>query len=197
MGLGAITIAAQTFERAVPGAQDRLVFVTLPGGHAAQQLLTRGLAPYPDVEVWTAAGFASKQVQWLGSVLTVFYVLLALAVLISLFGIVNTLVLSTLERTREIGTLRALGMNRRQLRRMVRHESVITALMGAIGGIVIGLLLAGLVTVALRHQGLRFVVPVGSLVAFVAVAVLAGVVAGVAPARRASRLNPLEALAYE
>ena len=197
MGLGTITISSQTFQRAFRGAQDRLVFVELAGGRSAEQLLARRLAQYPDVEVSTAAGFASKQVKWLGSVLAVFYVLLALAVIISLFGIVNTLVLSTFERTRELGTLRALGMSRRQVRRMVRHESVITSLVGAVQGIVIGLLLAGLVTAALHRDGLQFAVPVGSLITFVVISILAGVLAAIAPARRASRLNPLAALAYE
>jgi putative ABC transport system permease protein len=120
-----------------------------------------------------------------------------LAVIISLFGIVNTLALSTFERTRELGTLRALGMSRRQIRRMVRHESVITSLLGAVLGIGLGLGLAALVTAALHHDGLRFVVPVGSLVTFLVIAVLAGVAAAVAPARRASRMKPLAALAYE
>ena len=80
---------------------------------------------------------------------------------------------------------------------MVRHESVVTALIGAALGIVIGLFLAGLATAALSGEGLRFAVPVGSLVAFTVVAAAAGVLAAIGPARRASRLDPLKALQYE
>ena len=99
-------------------------------------------------------------------ILAIFYVLLGLAVIVSLFGIVNTLALSVLERTRELGMLRAIGMSRRQVRRMVRHESVVTALIGATLGIAVGLFLAALATTALSGEGLRFAVPIGSLVAF-------------------------------
>ena len=123
--------------------------------------------------------------------------LLGLAVVVSLFGIANTLVLSVLERTRELGMLRAVGMSRRQVRRMIRQESVITALIGATIGTAVGLLLAGMVTAALSGQGLVFAVPVGTVVAFFVVAVVAGMVAAIGPARRASRLQPLLALAHE
>jgi putative ABC transport system permease protein len=116
---------------------------------------------------------------------------------VSLFGIVNTLVLSVLERTRELGMLRAVGMTRRQTRRMVRHESVVTALIGATLGTGVGLFLAGLVTAAFSDDGLAFAVPVGSLIAFAIVAAVAGVLAAVLPARRAARLDPLTALQYE
>jgi putative ABC transport system permease protein len=88
-------------------------------------------------------------------------------------------------------------MTRRQVRRMVRHESVVTALIGATLGIAIGLFLAGLATAALSGEGLRFAVPLGSLVALTVVAALAGVLAAIGPARRASRLDPLRALQYE
>jgi putative ABC transport system permease protein len=110
---------------------------------------------------------------------------------------VNTLALSVLERTRELGMLRAIGMSRRQVRRMIRHESVVTALIGAVLGIAVGLFLARLATVALSDEGLRFAVPVGSLVVFTVVAAVAGVLAAIGPARRASRLDVLKALQYE
>jgi putative ABC transport system permease protein len=124
-------------------------------------------------------------------------VLLALCVIVSLFGIINTLVLSTFERTRELGTLRAVGMTRRQVRRMVRHESVITALLGAGLGIALGLGLAAIVTSVFSDEGLTFAVPAGSLVVLTVVAGLAGILAAIAPARRAARLDVLTALAYE
>jgi putative ABC transport system permease protein len=106
-------------------------------------------------------------------------------------------VLSTFERTRELGMLRAVGMSRRQVRRMVRHESIITALIGAGLGIGAGLALAYGVTAAFADEGLSFAVPAGALVVLVVVAMIAGVLAAILPARRATRLDPLEALAYE
>ena len=123
--------------------------------------------------------------------------LLALAVIVSLFGLVNALVLSTFERTRELGMLRAVGMTRRQLRRMVRHESIITAILGAALGMAAGMGIAALAVAKWGDTGLAFGLPVGALVAFTLVAVLAGVLAAVLPARRAARMDVLDALAYE
>ena len=123
--------------------------------------------------------------------------LLALSVIISLFGMVNTLVLSVFERTRELGMLRAVGMTRRQVRRMVRHESVITALIGAALGLPLGIFLALLVTRALAQYDLQFAIPTVSLISFVLVAIFAGLLAAILPARRAARLRVLEALQYE
>jgi putative ABC transport system permease protein len=125
------------------------------------------------------------------------YVLLALSVIVSLFGMVNTMILSVFERTRELGMLRAIGMSRRQARRMIRQESVITALIGAALGLPLGLFLAAIVTRGLSDQGIGFHLPLGPLVAFTVVAALAGVVAAIPPARRASRLDVLHALQYE
>jgi putative ABC transport system permease protein len=131
------------------------------------------------------------------TLMAIFAVLLALAVIVSLFGIVNALVLATFERRRELGLLLAVGMTPRQVRRMVRHESIVTALLGAATGVAAGLGLGGLVTTAFADEGLAFAVPAGTLVVLAVVAVLAGVLAAVLPARRASRLSPLSALAYE
>jgi len=114
---------------------------------------------------------------------------------VSLFGIVNTLVLTVFERTRELGMLRAIGMTRRQVRRMIRHESVVTALIGATLGIVLGILFGALLVA--RVDFIEFTLPVGSLVIFGLAAIVVGIVAAVYPARRASRLNILEALQYE
>ena len=124
-----------------------------------------------------------------------FYVLLALSVIVSVFGIVNTLVLTVFERTREIGMLRAIGMTRPQVRRMIRHESVITALIGGVLGILLGIVLGGLLIY--KVDFIVFSLPVGSLIIFAFSAIFVGILAAIFPARRASRLNILEALQYE
>ena len=129
--------------------------------------------------------------------MSLFYVLLALSVIVSLFGMVNTLVLAVFERTRELGMLRAVGMTRRQARRMIRHESVITALIGAALGLPLGVGLAALVTQSLSEVRRLVLAAVGTLVVFTVVAIVAGMLAAIAPARRASRLNVLNALQYE
>ena len=195
LSLGEVTVAQSTFARSFANQRDRLAFVSADG--ATQAGIDKALAGFPTVQALTAAEFADDQMSWVDDALGILYVLLALSVIVSLFGIVNTLVLSVFERRRELGMLRAVGMTRRQVRRMVRHESVITALIGAALGVGVGLALAGLVTSAFSDQGLAFSVPVGSLVAFAIVAALAGVLAAVLPARRAARLDPLTALAYE
>jgi len=195
LGLGDVTIAQADYDAAFSGERQRYAFVN--AADASAPALERALAPFADVELQTAAQFSTDQSAWVDQILAIFYVLLGLAVIVSLFGIVNTLALSVLERTRELGMLRAIGMTRRQVRRMVRHESVVTALIGATLGIGVGLFLAALATTALSDEGLRFAVPVGSLVAFSVVAALAGVLAAIGPARRAARLDPLSALQYE
>jgi putative ABC transport system permease protein len=126
------------------------------------------------------------------------YVLLALAVLVALIGIVNTLMLSVFERTREIGLLRAVGMRRRQVRAMIRSESVIVALFGAVVGIVIGACLGVALASSLRDNGVTNVaVPIPSLLGFVILAGVLGLIAATWPARRAANLDVLSAIATE
>jgi putative ABC transport system permease protein len=195
LGLGEVTIARSDYDGAFANDRERYAFVN--AGDASQAALEKAVAPFADAKLQTKSEFQKEQTAWVDSILGIFYVLLGLAVVVSLFGIVNTLALSVLERTRELGMLRAIGMTRRQVRRMVRHESVVTALIGATLGIGVGLFLAALATTALSGEGLRFAVPVGSLAAFCVVAAVAGMLAAIGPARRAARLDPLRALQYE
>ena len=183
----------------VPEPAERLRVRDVASGASpsATAALAKSLRPFSDVTVQSTPGWIKTQLNDIKTTLDVFYAFLALSVIVSLFGMVNTLVLSVFERTREIGMLRAVGVSRRQLRRMIRHESVITALIGAALGLPLGVLLAAILTRALASQGLSFHVPFMQLVAFTAVAVLAGILAAALPARRASRLNVLEALQYE
>ena len=143
----------------------------------------------------TREQFVDNQISGLNSVLNILYVLLALSVIVSLFGIVNTLVLTVFERTREIGMLRAICMTRRQVRRMIRHESVITALIGGVLGIVLGVVLGGLLVA--RVDFIQFSLPLASLIVFAVMTIVVGILAAIFPARRAARLNVLEALQYE
>jgi putative ABC transport system permease protein len=195
LGTGEVTIARSAYDGSFTAERERYAFVSAEG--ASRPQLEQALASFPDVKLQSKSEFQTDQSAWVDQILGIFYVLLGLAVIVSLFGIVNTLALSVLERTRELGMLRAIGMSRRQVRRMIRHESVVTALIGAVLGIGVGLFLAGLATTALSQEGLRFAVPVGSLVAFTVVAAVAGVLAAMGPARRASRLDVLRALQYE
>ena len=193
LSLGPITISQEAFAGVFAAERNRFTLVSAADTAAVE----KALAAFPEVTVSAKDEFITKQTEWIGQILAVLWILLALAVIVSLFGIVNTLVLATFERRRELGTLRAMGMSRRQVRRMVRHESVITALMGALPGIGVGLALAAAVVAALGEYGLEFVIPTGALVAVAAIAVLAGMAAAVLPARRAARTDVLTALAYE
>ena len=197
--LGPVVISTTLFDRSFAQPDDSVVVVDTSAGAspAAQQALTRLLAGFPNAKIQTVPAFIKTQQAMITSLLNLFYVLLALAIVVSLFGIVNTLVLSIVERTREIGALRAMGMTRRQLKRMIRIESQITALIGAVIGIVVGVALAGLTTIALSSWSLTFTIPGSILGGMLVVAFFAGRLASRLPARRAAHLNPLQALQYE
>jgi putative ABC transport system permease protein len=177
-----------------PGA----VLASTNGNPGVDTAVSNALAPDADVQVQTRAQFEQTQVSSVNQLLSLVYVLLALAVLIALIGIVNTLMLSVLERTREIGLLRAVGMRRPQVRMMIRSESVILATFGAVIGIVIGTLMGLALVSSLRQQGLTETsVPVVRLVEFLILAAILGLVAASWPARRAARLDVLAAIAAQ
>jgi putative ABC transport system permease protein len=194
---GKVTISQATWDRYNENPRNLYAFVRVRGGETPENLasLEKTLAPYPNAKVATRQKFVDNQISGLNSILNILYVLLALSVIVSVFGIVNTLVLTVFERTREIGMLRAIGMTRRQVRRMIRHESVITALIGGVLGIVLGIVLGGLLVA--RVDFIQFSLPLFSLIVFALLTIVVGILAAIFPARRAARLNVLEALQYE
>jgi putative ABC transport system permease protein len=153
---------------------------------------------YPNVQVQTVSEVLADAESQIDQILVIFTVLLAFAIIIAVLGITNTLALSIIERTHEIGLLRAVGMVRRQVRRMIRWEGVVVAVFGAVLGILTGLLLGWAVVQALADEGLgQFSIPFVQLAIYIVIAALAGVIAAAYPARKAARLNVLEAIAYE
>jgi putative ABC transport system permease protein len=194
---GEVTFSSDTFDANYDQPQNLYSFVKTSGGvtDANSQALENALADFPNAKSQTREEFKDNQVGFLNNILNILYVLLALSVVVSLFGIVNTLVLTVFERTRELGMLRAIGMTRRQVRRMIRYESVITALIGALLGIILGIVLGGLLV--WRVDFIDFAVPIGQIVVFAIAAIIVGIIAAIFPARRAARLNPLQALQYE
>jgi putative ABC transport system permease protein len=184
---GARTVLAALIASA-PGASEDSVRAEL------STLLDRD---FPTLEPQTRAEFIDSQVGSVNSILYVFYALLALAVIIALFGIVNTLALSVYERTRELGLLRAVGTSRRQIRQIVRGEAVITGVMGAVIGVAIGVLFGVLVSRPLGSEGFVLALPYLTLAVLLVLGALAGVVASIAPARRASRIDVLQALTHQ
>jgi putative ABC transport system permease protein len=196
---GPVTISNTLFDKNYPSPENEMVFVNVRGGvtDANTRILDQQVKGFADAKIQTSSQFKKNFERPINRILILLYVLLLLSVIVSLFGIVNTLVLTVFERTREIGMLRAVGMTRRQTRSMIRHESIVTALIGGVLGMAVGVFLALLVTHALSSEGIVFAVPWTSLVIFVIATILVGIVASIFPARRAARLNVLEALQYE
>jgi putative ABC transport system permease protein len=197
--LGGVSVTTETFDSYYDRPRNQFTFVNVPGDptDATSQSLEAAVASFPDAKVQTREAWIDQQDEEFNQFLLMLYILLVLVVIVSIFGMINTLVLSVFERTRELGMLRAVGMTRRQARRMVRHESIITALIGAALGLPLGIFLAALVTQALQEFDVRFEIPWGQLVAFAIVAVIVGMIAAIMPARRAAKLNVLRALQYE
>ena len=195
---GAYTISKSLYTQGGGDQFDFAIYITLAPGASpsdVERQLREVTATYPTAELESRTSYIDSQAEQIDAFVNLVYGLLALAVVIAVFGIANTLSLSVYERTHELGLLRAVGATRRQVRSMVRWEAVITALLGAVQGVVIGVLLGWAVIVALRDQGFRtFSVPVSSLVVVLVVAIVCGVVAAARPARRAARLDILQAI---
>jgi putative ABC transport system permease protein len=200
MMLNGILAAQSTYDTLFAKPQVFMVFAkTVPGSEpaAATAAIKAALADTPTAEVQTAQEYKDSLVGQVNQLLNLLYGLLAMSVIISLFGIVNTLVLAVYERTREIGLVRAIGASRRQVRSTVRYESVITSIIGGLLGIVVGIVFAYVVTTRFGGQGITFSIPGGQLVVFLVIAVIVGVIAAILPARRAARIDILEAIHYE
>jgi putative ABC transport system permease protein len=200
--LAALTISLPLARSAFSQRTDAVDFIAYAPGVTDAQVqpkVNRLLgARFPQAESQTAKQFEATQADQINKLLALIYVLLALSVIVSLFGIVNTLVLSIYERTRELGMLRAIGTSRRQIREMIRYESVITALVGGVLGIVVGIGVAGILSgTVLSGGGFVFVVPVVTIIVLFVLAALAGLAAAAWPARRAARVDILAAIATE
>jgi putative ABC transport system permease protein len=198
---GDYVISLETYDDAYVEHLDQMVLIDGADGVPSDQVrdaVTAAAEPFPNVEVQDQTEFKEQQGAQFDVFLAMVTVLLLLSVVIALFGIINTLSLSIYERTRELGLLRAVGMGRRQVKRMVRYESVIISVFGAVLGIVVGIAFGWAVLTAIgREFETRFVLPLGQLLFYFVFAALVGVVAAIWPARRAARLDILESISYE
>ncbi|MFF7260643.1 ABC transporter permease [Streptomyces sp. NPDC008159] len=198
---GGLFFGTGTVERYVPDGQDSALYVNAASGVGADELranLERTLDAYPQVQVRDQADYKELVRGQIAVLLYLVYALLGLAIVIAVLGVVNTLALSVVERTREIGLLRAIGLGRRQLRRMIRLESVVIAVFGAVLGLALGLVWGVCVQQVLALQGMKaLAIPWGTVVAVVIGSAVVGVVAALLPALRASRMNVLAAIAHE
>jgi putative ABC transport system permease protein len=195
------SISLDTYERNVSQQLDQSVLLKVAPGvplSEARARLDRTLTQsYPSVQAQDQTEFKQRELSAIDQLFAIVYVLLLLSVVISLFGIVNTLGLSIYERIHELGLLRAVGMSRRQVKRMVRVEAVIIAVLGAVLGLVVGVLFGWALQRSLSDQGVELVIPVGQLIGMLVVAALLGVVAAIWPARRAAKIDVLDAISYE
>ncbi|MGW3204899.1 ABC transporter permease [Streptomyces sp. NPDC001135] len=198
---GGIYFGLGTLAKYAPGAQDSALYVNAASGTKPQDLrprLERALEPFPQVQVRDQTDYKQLVHNQIAVLLYLVYALLGLAIVIAVLGVVNTLALSVVERTREIGLLRAIGLGRRQLRRMIRLESVVIAVFGAVLGLALGLVWGVCMQQVLALRGLTALAfPWTTIVAVVIGAAVVGVGAAVLPALRASRMNVLAAIAHE
>jgi putative ABC transport system permease protein len=195
-----ITTHLSVIEAAGIQRQDSGISINVADGAAVDAVrarLDKVVADLPMVSVQDKTELADTIRAQVNQLLYMVYGLLALAVVIAVIGIINTLGLSVIERTREIGLLRAVGLSRPQLRRMVTLESVTISVLGAVLGLALGLVFGALLRYALRDDLTSLALPLGQLTAFLALAVLVGVLAAILPAVRAARLDVLKAIATE
>jgi putative ABC transport system permease protein len=194
-----LIIDLATFEANNPFRLDQMVLIQAAAGvdlGEARSAIAGVTGDFPNAELTTSDEFIRNIEAQIDGILNLLSVLLGFAVVIALMGIVNTLALSVIERKRELGLLRAVGMRRRQVRRMIRWEAILIATFGAALGLVVGVVL-GVAVVQAVGQGLRLAIPVGTLLTYVVIAAVGGVLAAILPARRAARLDILDAIAYE
>ncbi|WP_369244958.1 FtsX-like permease family protein [Streptomyces sp. R41] len=198
---GGLYFGMATIEKYVPGGQDSALYVNAAPGTSADQLrsrLEKTLDPYPQAKVLDQADYKKLIHDQIAVLLYLVYALLGLAIVIAVLGVVNTLALSVVERTREIGLLRAIGLARRQLRRMIRLESVVIAVFGAVLGLALGIVWGVCVQQVLALQGMKsLAIPWPTIIAVVVGSAVVGIVAALLPALRASRMNVLAAIAHE
>jgi putative ABC transport system permease protein len=198
---GDYLLSLRNYERGYTDQLDSQVLVkAAPGVDPAtsRAAIDRVVADFPNVTVRDQAEFRAETTRQINQIINLFYSLLGLAILIALFGIVNTLALSIFERVRELGLLRAVGATRRQLRSMIRWEAVIIAILGAVLGLAVGVFFGWTVVRASRGIGITdFSLPTGQLVLFVLLAGLAGILAAILPGRRAARVDMLRAITTE
>ncbi len=197
--LDSVSVSTALFDSLWDRPRNRWTWANVAGepSDADRTRMEAAISGFPDTQLETREQWIEREDADINSFISFLYVMLTLAVFVSIFGMINTLVLSVYERTREIGMLRAIGMTRRQVRRMVRQESIITALIGAAVGLPLGIFLAALVNRALSEYDVRFSIPWVQLLVLTIVAIVIGILAAIMPARRAAKLNPLEAIAYE
>jgi putative ABC transport system permease protein len=194
--LGNYTISNQLLAANVTQTVDQLIALKTTGvTPEITAALTAAVKPFGNAQVKTAAQFKSDQKKQLGTILAIVYALLGLSILIALVGVVNTLALSVMERTREIGLLRAVGMQRRQVKRMIRGEAVVVSVIGALLGLVLGIGLGAAVVSALSASFITtLAIPTGTVIVVLILAALFGVGAAIWPARRAAKLDVLQAI---
>ncbi|MEV0173843.1 ABC transporter permease [Streptomyces sp. NPDC050803] len=198
---GGMFFGLATLDKYAPGGQESALYVNADSGTGADELranLEQTLDPYPQVQVRDLADYKELVRDQIAVLLYLVYALLGLAIVIAVLGVVNTLALSVVERTREIGLLRAIGLSRVQLRRMIRLESVVIAVFGAVLGLGLGLVWGVCTQQVLALQGMTaLAIPWGTIVAVVVGSAVVGIVAALLPALRASRMNVLAAIAHE
>ena len=200
--LGDIVIDEASMGREFGVFEDQFALARVEPGAGVETVKERVAAKleragFPTVEVLNQEELKDRQQEQINGLLALIYVLLALAVVVSLVGIVVTLILSIYERTRELGMLRAVGMSRRQVKRMIRYEAVITAVLGAGAGLFLGIAFAFLMGIPLEGEGFVLSYPIPTLAAILLLSALAGVLAAIYPARKAADLDVLEAISYE